>query len=58
MINKTAKNAFICYCFSYSEDDIEQDVIKNNGASTILEKIRDSKKDGACRCHETNPTGK
>jgi len=48
----------ICYCFSYSEDDIVQDVIKNKGASPILEKIKTSKKAGLCRCHETNPTGK
>jgi hypothetical protein len=48
----------ICYCFGYSEADIEQDVIKNKGASTILEQIKASKMEGSCRCHETNPTGK
>jgi hypothetical protein len=48
----------VCYCFGYSEQDIEQDVIKSNGRSLILEKIRASKKDGTCRCHEKNPTGK
>lgn len=48
----------ICYCFNYSEADIEQDVINNKGLSTILEKIKASKKEGACRCHEKNPTGK
>ncbi len=51
-------NNKVCYCFNYSETDIEQDVIKNKGASAILEKIKASKKEGACRCHETNPNGK
>ena len=48
----------VCYCFNYSEADIEQDVLKNNGYSTILEKIKASKQLGSCRCHETNPSGK
>ena len=48
----------ICYCFGYTEKDIEADVIANNGQSTILEKIKSSKRGGSCRCHETNPTGK
>jgi hypothetical protein len=55
---KAAKNSIICYCFNYSETDIEQDVIKNKGTSTILKKIKDLKKEGSCRCHETNPSGK
>jgi len=28
----------ICYCFDYTHEDIEQDVMKN-GRSTIMEKI-------------------
>ncbi|MGD0886320.1 MAG: hypothetical protein ABSA46_15875 [Thermodesulfovibrionales bacterium] len=48
----------ICYCFNYFEAEIEQDVIKNNGRSPISEEIKASKKEGICRCHETNPTGK
>jgi len=51
-------SSLVCHCFSYSETDIEQDVIKNKGVSTILKKIKASKKEGSCRCHETNPTGK
>jgi hypothetical protein len=51
-------NKLVCYCFGYSEADIEKDVRDNNGISTILEKIKASKKDGTCRCHEKNPGGK
>jgi len=48
----------VCYCFNYSEADIEKDVMGNQGESTILEKIKASKKEGSCRCHEKNPSGK
>lgn len=48
----------ICYCFNYSEADIEQDVRDNGGKSTILERIKASKQAGQCRCPEKNPTGK
>jgi hypothetical protein len=51
-------NKLICYCFGYSEQDIEHDVINNNGRSLILEKIKASKLDGTCPCHEKNPKGK
>ena len=47
-----------CYCFRYSENYIMQDVINNNDRSLILEKIKASKQEGSCRCHEKNPTGK
>ncbi len=36
-------NKLICCCFGYSEADMEQDVINNNGSSVILEKIGASK---------------
>ncbi len=48
----------VCYCFNYSETDIEQDVRNNNGQSTILEKIKTAKQMDSCRCKETNPSGK
>jgi len=44
-----------CYCFGYCDADIEQDVINNKGFSTIVEKIKASKKKGSCRCPENNP---
>ncbi|TAN41058.1 MAG: BFD-like (2Fe-2S) protein [Nitrospirae bacterium] len=48
----------VCYCFGYSEADIEQDVQSHNGHSSILERIKASKQAGQCRCPETNPLGK
>ncbi len=48
----------ICYCFSYTEQDIVDDVVANNGRSTIMERIASEKKAGTCRCRETNPRGR
>ncbi|MBS1113191.1 MAG: hypothetical protein H6Q92_954 [Nitrospirae bacterium] len=45
----------ICYCFGYSEEDIIRDVNENKGRSSILEKIVNEKKLGACRCVTTHP---
>lgn len=47
----------ICYCFEYTQEDIEQDVIKNK-KSLIMEKIIAEKKMGGCSCAEKNPKGK
>ena len=47
----------ICYCFGYTEDDLRQDVL-DNGRSLIMERIMSEKKDGHCRCAETNPAGR
>ena len=46
----------ICYCFDYTEDDIVKDV-KENGTSTIMERIKVEKKQGACQCATRNPKG-
>ena len=48
---------FICYCFEYTRDDIEQDLIKN-GQSLIMEKIAAEKKAGTCDCVNKNPRGR
>ena len=48
---------FICYCFEYTRDDIEQDLIKN-GRSLIMEKIAAEKKAGTCDCVNKNPRGR
>ena len=48
----------ICYCFGYSEEDIIRDVRENKGASTILEKILNEKKKGACNCKFNHPEGR
>jgi hypothetical protein len=50
-------NKPVCYCFGYSEADIERDVRKNKGHSVILERIKGFKAEGTCRCHEKNPSG-
>lgn len=47
----------ICYCFGYTDEDIERDV-REHGRSLILERIMSEKRDGGCRCSETNPKGR
>ena len=49
-------NDLICYCFGYSVDDIEKDY-RDNGVSTIMEKIKMEKKFGNCQCVTKNPKG-
>ena len=48
----------VCYCFGYSEEDIIRDVIENGGTSSILEKITNEKKRGACNCKLNHPEGR
>jgi hypothetical protein len=45
----------ICYCFGYSEADIIDDVLKNQGHSSILDRIAEAKKNQACQCEIKNP---
>ena len=47
----------ICYCFGHTEEDLRQDVLKH-GRSLIMERIVSAKKNGQCRCAETNPAGR
>ena len=47
----------ICYCFNYTESDIETDILENR-KSTIEERIKAEKKAGACECDTKNPSGK
>jgi hypothetical protein len=47
----------ICYCFSYSKEDIRNDYLKN-GQSLIRERIATEKKKGNCKCADTNPKGR
>ncbi|MDA8407025.1 MAG: hypothetical protein M0T73_09240 [Deltaproteobacteria bacterium] len=51
------KDQLICYCFSYTRNDLEQDFIKN-GRSLIMERIMAEKRIGGCQCATTNPSGK
>ncbi len=45
----------ICYCFEYSAEDIQQDVRKHQGRSTILEQIITAKKQSGCHCETRHP---
>jgi len=47
----------VCYCFEYSREDIEQDVL-NNGRSLIMEKIMAVRRFGGCQCTTKNPRGR
>jgi hypothetical protein len=47
----------VCYCYEYSREDIEQDVL-NNGRSLIVEKIMTAKRLGGCQCTTKNPQGR
>ena len=51
------KTSLVCYCFAYSEEDIVRDVTENRGSSSILERILNEKKKGACNCSARNPNG-
>ncbi len=51
------KHELLCYCFSHTRKDIEDD-FKENGKSTIMEEIMASSKDGKCHCRENNPKGR
>ena len=47
----------ICYCFGYTVADIEEDLVAH-GQSTIMNRIMDEKKKGACQCGKKNPKGR
>jgi len=49
------KKNLICHCFGYSEEDIIRDLKENRGISSILEKILNEKKKGACNCKGKHP---
>jgi len=51
------KNNLICYCFNYTEADIESDILENR-KSTIEERIKAEKRAGVCECVTKNPSGK
>ncbi len=46
---------YICYCFKYTEDDIIKNLNENQGESTILDKIADSKREDLCNCEKNHP---
>jgi hypothetical protein len=52
-----AMTDYVCYCFEYTRQDIDED-LKQNGRSLIMEKIQREKKFGNCRCAEKSPKGR
>jgi len=46
----------ICYCFNYTRADIARD-LRENGRSSILERIVGEKRLGTCQCTTKNPKG-
>lgn len=48
-------NILICYCFEYTEADIQNDLLENNGRSLILEQITEARKNNTCKCDVKHP---
>ena len=48
----------VCFCFGYTVADIEADLVRNTGRSTILERIAAEKSLGGCHCAQKNPQGR
>ncbi len=51
------RGGYVCYCFSHTAKDIEQDVLRH-GKSMIIEQIIAEKKAGGCQCETKNPKGR
>ncbi len=49
------KSPIICYCFCYSEADIVEDVLKNQGQSLILERVAEARRTLTCQCDDRHP---
>lgn len=48
----------VCWCFGYTVADIEADLARNAGRSTLMEGIAAAKAAGGCRCAATSPSGR
>jgi len=48
----------VCWCFGYTVADIEADLARNVGCSTLMEGIASAKAAGGCRCAAVNPRGR
>jgi hypothetical protein len=55
-MNAIAMDEMVCYCFAYTQRDIEED-LRLNGRSLILARILEAKRLGACQCATKNPKG-
>ncbi len=49
------KSPIICYCFGYTEADIESDVLKNHCRSLILETVAEARSTLTCQCDDKHP---
>ncbi|MCU0573532.1 MAG: hypothetical protein MUC41_11110 [Syntrophobacteraceae bacterium] len=47
----------VCFCFGYTKKRIEVDC-RQNGFSTLLDKIVREKRTGGCDCARKNPSGR
>ena len=45
----------ICYCHKYTEADIRDDLLANNGHSSILEQIIAEARNKTCQCDIYHP---
>lgn len=45
----------ICYCHGYTEEDIKNDLLANNGRSMILEQITQETRNKICHCDLYHP---
>ena len=55
--NEFKSGDLVCYCFTFTRNDIEQDYIIN-GQSKIMANISSEKKSGGCDCANKNPKGR
>ena len=55
--NEFQSNDLVCFCFEYTQKDLERDYIENRH-STIMAKIAAEKKAGGCDCAIKNPKGR
>ena len=54
---ETADPIPVCYCFGFTREDIEREVVKT-GSSTVAEQIKREVNAGNCACEVKNPSGK
>ena len=45
----------VCYCHKYAEADIIDDLLVNNGRSSILEQITEEARNKTCQCDIYHP---
>ena len=54
---KFMRGKLICYCYNYTDKDIEKDLIRN-GRSLIADRIKNELKNKQCNCEVKNPKGR